>query len=253
MNTDNKKMIGVVGGMGPYAGLDLVKKIFDQTTAKCDQDHLPVSMISVSHSIPDRTEFLLGNSEDNPALAISEVIHALYDQGATVIGIPCNTAHAPQIFNELVNRIPKEIKLIHMINEVASYIKERYPSIVRVGILSTKGTADSNIYPDCFSKHGLNGIQVSEEIQKYRINPAIYDKVFGIKAKSNPVSSQAKKYLYTGIKYLVGEGVEAIVLGCTEIPLGLTDSEIQETPIIDSSKILARTLILESSPEDLEE
>ncbi len=50
-------MIGVVGGMGPYAGLDLVQKIFDHTQAKTDQGHIPVSMISIPHSIEDRTKF----------------------------------------------------------------------------------------------------------------------------------------------------------------------------------------------------
>ena len=43
-------MIGVVGGMGPYAGLNLVQKIFDETDAKTDQDHIPVSMLSIPPS-----------------------------------------------------------------------------------------------------------------------------------------------------------------------------------------------------------
>ena len=58
-----KKMIGIVGGVGSYAGIDLIKKIYDQTDALCDQDHLPVSMLSVPDKIWDRTDFLLGNSD----------------------------------------------------------------------------------------------------------------------------------------------------------------------------------------------
>jgi aspartate racemase len=123
MNRDDKKMIGVVGGIGPYAGIDLVRKILNQTKATCDQDHLPVFMLSVPHSIPDRTEFLLGASEVNPALSISEVICTLYRNGASVIGMPCNTAHAAPIFSEIVSRIPRTVNLIHMINKVGEYIK----------------------------------------------------------------------------------------------------------------------------------
>jgi len=251
MNTNDKKIIGVVGGIGPYAGIDLVRKIFNQTKATCDQDHLPVCMLSVPHSIPDRTEFLLGKSDVNPALAISEVICTLYKHGASVIGIPCNTAHAVPIFSEIINRIPKEIKLIHMINEVAEYIKERYPSVVNVGILSTSGTHISNVYPNCLSQYGLVGIQVLEEIQKCHIHPAVYSADYGIKVWSSPVTAQAKKDLHTGIEYLVGKGVKAVILGCTEIPLALTGDEIKGIPLIDATKVLARALILESSPDDL--
>ena len=245
-----KNIIGIVGGIGPYAGLDLIRKIFDQTKATCDQDHLPVLMLSVPHSISDRTEFLLGKSHINPALAISEVICTLYKNGASVIGMPCNTAHAVPIFNEIVNRIPKEVKLIHMINEVAEYTKQRYPSAVNVGILSTIGTRLSNVYPDFFSQYGLTGIQVSEDIQKGHIRSAVYSPDYGIKAWSSPVKAQAKRDLLKGIEYLSDKGVDAIVLGCTEIPLALTEEKINGIPLIDATKILARALILKSYPED---
>ena len=244
-------MIGVVGGIGPYAGLDLFYKILNRTKAACDQEHLPISMLSVPHSIPDRTEFLLGNSKINPATTISKVICALYNQGSTVIGLPCNTAHAKPIFNEIIERIPKEVKLVHMINEVTKFIKNKYPSMENVGILSTMGTSISHVYPDCFSQYGLNGIQVSEEIQKNYISPAIYSKDYGIKAQSNPVTAQAKKELLKGIDYLDKEGAEIIIMGCTEIPLAIKDNKINGKSLIDSTKILARALILKSSPEKL--
>lgn len=251
MSKPNKAMIGIVGGMGPYAGVDLVQKIFDLTKADTDQDHLSVSMLSVPKSIPDRTEFLLSKSEINPALAIADIICSLYKQGATIIGMPCNTAHAEPIFNEIVNKIPTEVNLVHMINEAADFINEKYPSVKNVGILSTTGTFITNVYPKCLSKHGLNGIQVSEEIQNTDINPAIYNSSYGIKAHSNPVNQKAIDSLNKGVKYLINKDAEVIILGCTEIPLALTQNEINGIPLIDSTKILARALIIESSPDKL--
>jgi len=251
MNKPDKAMIGIIGGMGPYAGVDLVQKIFDLTKADTDQDHLSVSMLSVPKSIPDRTEFLLSKSEINPALAIADIICSLYKQGATIIGMPCNTAHAEPIFNEIVNKIPTEVNLVHMINEAADFINEKYPSVKNVGILSTTGTFISNVYPKCLSKHGLNGIQVSEEIQNTHINPAIYNSSYGIKAHSNPVNQKAIDSLNKGVKYLIKKDAEVIILGCTEIPLALTQNEINGIPLIDSTKILARALIIESSPDKL--
>lgn len=79
-----------------------------------------------------------------------------------------------------------------MINEVATYIKERYPSAVKVGILSTTGTLISNVYPDCLSQVELGAIQVSEEIQDRYIHPVIYSPDYGIKACSNPLQRKLK-------------------------------------------------------------
>jgi aspartate racemase len=251
LNTKQQKLIGVVGGMGPLAGIDLVQKIFNQTNAKYDQHHLPVSMLSIPQSIPDRTEFLLGKTSVNPAQAIADIICALNKQGASVIGMPCNTAHAAPIFSEIMSLIPSEIKLIHMVQTVANYIKVRFPSVVKVGILSTTGTFISNVYPECLSHYGLIGVQVLEEIQQRYIHPAIYSPNYGLKAYSVPVKSQATKGLYKGIDYLLEQGVEVIILGCTEIPIALSKSEIKGVPLIDTSKVLARALIMESAPEAL--
>ena len=67
-------MIGIVGGVGPYAGLDLTRKIFDQTKAVSDQDYLSVVLLSMPQQIEDRTSFLLGQTSINPANAIFKII-----------------------------------------------------------------------------------------------------------------------------------------------------------------------------------
>ena len=86
-----------MGGAGPYAGLDLAQKILQQTRAKIDQDYLPTISISTPADIADRTRFLLGQTTKNPAHAIFRNLTELAELGATVVGIPCNTAHAPAI------------------------------------------------------------------------------------------------------------------------------------------------------------
>ncbi|GEM_PF-4357024 len=53
------KMIEIVGGIGSYAGIDLIRKIYDLTDAISDQEHLPVSMLSAPHKIIDRTKYLI--------------------------------------------------------------------------------------------------------------------------------------------------------------------------------------------------
>jgi len=246
-------VIGIVGGVGPYAGLDLARKIFDQTKATRDQEHLPVVMLSAPHRIADRTAFLLGMTDENPALAISEIIQELHGCGARVVGIPCNTAHAVPIFSEIEKRLPPSVKLVHMIDEVGRYIREKHPSYENIGILATTGTRQAQVYPAAFSRYGLNAIQSDKRIQDDYIQPAIYDQTYGVKARSNPVTSRARKNLEIGMDDLLNKGAQAIVLGCTEIPLAFSEPAFRGLPLLDSTKILARALILAFAPQKLAE
>src|SRR5574341_296993 len=115
-----QKIIGVLGGVGPYAGLDLVEKIFDETIANTDQEHLPVILMSLPGEIEDRSGFLLGNSRRNPAQSIARILVKLAKAGATVACLTCNTAHAPQILGPAMKEVRKKarrLKLLNLIDE----------------------------------------------------------------------------------------------------------------------------------------
>lgn len=243
--------IGIVGGVGPYAGLDLAKKIFDLTKSDGDKDHLPLIIISFPHLIEDRTEFILDSSTENPGFAISKIIKQLYEIGAEVVGIPCNTAHAKTIFEVIRANVPEGLILINMLDELALFITKYFPSFSKIGILSTTGTFRTDIYQRNLSKHNLTAVNVTEDIQEKYIHPAIYDKNYGIKSCSNPTSDKTRDNLQIGIDYLIRQGVEAIILGCTEISLAIREGKIKGVPFIDPTTILARSLILEFSPESL--
>jgi len=249
----SEKMIGIVGGVGPYAGLDLVRKIFDLTEAKTDQEHLPVTLISLPEKISNRTAFILGKSKLNPASGIVDVIKKLVKIGASVVAIACNSAHAPQIFNVIVEELEKAsigVKLLHITDEVSRFIRENYPTIEHIGILGTIGTCKTGIYETALKKEGFEVILPDDLFQK-KLHLAIYDLEFGIKAQSNPITEKAKSKLMEAITHLHGKGAEAAVLGCTEIPLAITETRIDEVVIIDPTLILARALIREVSPEKL--
>ena len=250
---NKEKTIGIVGGVGPYAGIDLAGKIFDQTIAKSDQEHLSVILLSFPKDIEERTLFLLGKITVNPAHAIFKIIRRLEETGAFVVGIPCNTVHSPQIFDVIIEKLTKvnsKIKIVNMIDEVAIFIRENYPQIRKVGLLSTTGTYKTKIYNNILEPKGINLI-LPDEVLQNSINMAIYDPVYGIKAQSSPVTEAAKSKLTEAIKYLQNKGTEAIILGCSEIPLAITDNKIGETLMIDPTLILARALIRSVNPDKL--
>lgn len=239
----SKKMIGIVGGIGSYAGIDLIKKIYDLTNAPSDQDHLPIAMISEPSKIVDRTKYLLGETDVNPGYAIAEIISTLVSSGAEVIGIPCNTAHAKPIYNAINQNIPSSCTLVHLIEEVGIYLSNNYPEINCVGILGTTGTISSKIYPKVLEKYKIDVLEPSEDIQNLLVQPSIYDKEYGIKAFSNPIDSKAKSNLLAAATGLSRRGAQAVILGCTEIPLALTEKKIENSIIIDATAVLASALI----------
>ena len=247
MQIEKRKVIGIVGGMGPYAGLDLVKKIFDLTQANQDQDHVPLTMISVPHKITDRTKFLEGGTDINPGIEISNIVRQLSDQGASVIGMPCNTAHSSKIIKEVYNSIPEGITFVNMVSEVIKFIKGEYPGIERVGILATPGTMNAGVYNKELINNDLKPVLLSKENQKKLIDQAIYDKDFGIKSISSPVHDIAKRKIYLAIESLIKNKAEVVILGCTELPIAVNATSVKTIPLIDSTMILARSLLFKSN------
>ncbi|MGC1633093.1 MAG: amino acid racemase [Gelidibacter sp.] len=247
-------MIGIVGGVGPYAGTDLLNKIFNNTLAHTDQEHLDAILISMSSTIDDRTEYLIGNIEDNPAHAIVKVLLKLEKVGATIAGIPCNTAHSDQIFEVIKSELQNAnstIQLLHMINETVDFIAAHYPKVTKIGVLSTTGTYKSKLYATALQSKGYEVIVPPLEMQENSIHPAIYHKTYGIKTVSNPIHPQARENLMQGMAHFKEEGAEIAILGCTEIPLAITESEVNGVITIDPTNILARALIYKSNSKKL--
>ncbi len=246
-------MIGVVAGVGPYAGLDLLRKILDQTRAERDQDHLTVYSISSPVQIPDRSDYLLGRSKINPAPAILQQLLLLEKMGAQVVGIPCNTAHAPAIFSPIIKGLAgadSEINLLHMIDEVGKELRRNFPEIRKVGLLSTTGTAETRVYPLTLDPFIFDILTPAQTLQAERIHPAIYDPDYGLKAQGQ-ATERAREDLMLGLRHLQEAGAEAIILGCTEIPLAFPEKEIDSIPLIDPTLILARALISAIDPTKL--
>lgn len=243
------RIIGIVGGMGTYSGIDLLRKIADNTGASKDQEHLPVAMLSLPEKILDRSEYFFGEVDDNPGYAIAEIIKELRKIGACVYGVPCNTAHVPEILQPILDIIPDGCTFVNMIREVAAYISNSYPDVKNVAVLGTNGVYKSRVYDIYMSEDGLNTIYPDEDSQYSMVHPAIYDREYGIKAVSEPVSERARVDLLTVIRMLKAEGAQAIVLGCTEIPLAIKEKAIEYIPIIDANNVLARAIVREAKKE----
>ena len=254
MPAQHQPLIGILGGMGPQAGLDLASKVASETRAERDQHHIPLVIFSVGDSIPDRTEFLLGHSETNPSAAIAHQFKKMAELGVSVAAMACNTAHAAAIFDSVKRKLAGagvNPTILHLIDETVAFILSRYPELSKVGILGTRGTYQSELYDGPLRNAGLEPILPDPEIRNGTIHEAIFDPVSGIKSRSNPVSREARNRVFEAVEHLRGKGAELIVLGCTELPLAITNSHIDGVQLIDPTRIMARALIRATYPERL--
>lgn len=247
------KTIGIVGGVGPFAGLDLQHKIAQETKAHSDQEHLTVLSISHPAEIPDRTAYLLGQVTQNPAYPITRQLRALESIGAQVAGIPCNSAHAAPIFMVIqaeLRAAGSRLTLLHMMDEVARFLVEHYPGVQRVGVLSTTGTNRARVYPAVLEPQGFTVLAPDDEMQTQVIHTAVYDPDYGIKARGY-ATEKARAALQSGVRALHQLGAEAIILGCTEMPLALTEPCLDGLTLVDATWVLARALVREADRERL--
>lgn len=244
-------MIGIVAGAGPYAGLDLTRKIFEETVAHRDQDHLDVLSLFAAAAIPDRTRYLLGEEPVNPAAAIARQVLRLAAAGATVAAIPCNTAHAPPIFDAITTRLPAigGVQFLHMIGETGAFLRRQLPASRRVAVLSTTGTWQAGVYPSVLEPLGFDIVVSDAVVQRETVHPAIYDPAYGIKATGG--TPRARRMIDRAAAELAAHGAGAVILGCTELPLIVDEPFLAGMRVIDPTRILARALIAAVAPAKL--
>lgn len=252
-STKNRPLaIGIVGGLGPYAGLDLERKVFDCVEANSDQDYPDVIMISASRLITDRTYYIMHPETDNPCTGIEYVIQKLANAGATHIAIPCNTAHSPIIMNQVrkfieINGI--DITLFNIVEETHKWMKENCKSKEAV-LYATQGTYFSGVYHTFFDNDKAFKIIEPDDNDKKLIWDAIYSREFGIKAFSNPIKDKVLENFQIVTEKMLAKGYDTYIMGCTEIPLAMGRLRMP-IKLIDPTKILAQALIKAVCPEKL--
>ena len=226
--------VGVVGGVGPAATVDFLAKLVKNTPAGKDQDHIKV-VVEQNPQIPDRTAHLVGEGAD-PTVSLYSTCKRLEAADAALIAIPCNTAHA------FVERIQPylSIPIISMLETTAEHLREHLAPSAKVGLLATTGTVRSGLYAEALARVGLD-LLVPDADQQAQVMSAIYGPS-GVKAgfTSGPCASQVQ----AALAHLVDRGAQAVILGCTELPLVLAASEAMEVAgrrvrVVDPTELLA--------------
>lgn len=223
------KVIGVLGGMGPEATVDFMTKVIALTPAEKDQDHIRM-LVDHNPTVPNRQTAILDNGED-PGPALAEMAKRLEQAGADMLVIPCNTAYVfAASVREAVN-----IPLISIIDVTIDAVLQRDSSIGSVGVLATNGCLQGGVYQEALQSRSLSAVLPSgDELTELMV---LVNKI-----KAGDKSTSVAAAMRELANALVARGAEAIVAGCTEIPLVLDESMLS-VALISSTDALAEETV----------
>ncbi|MCH8067529.1 MAG: amino acid racemase [Nanoarchaeota archaeon] len=222
------KSIGILGGMGPEATSELYMRIvrfLQEKGAKYDADFPPIYVYSLP--LPDVVENV--ESEDVVVSMLVGAVKKLENFGVSFIAIPCNSVFS--YFEQMQNAV--SVPIINIMDETAKKANEkRYK---KVGLLGTKLTIKQKLFEKSLENYNI-GVLNPTMMQQEDITKIIMNILSGKKL------AEDKSKLKSIIKYLQGEGAEAVILGCTELPLILSQSDA-DIELLDTIGVIAKSAL----------
>ncbi|MCM1056718.1 MAG: amino acid racemase [Firmicutes bacterium] len=223
------KKLGIIGGLGPMATTYFLYLLTRMSKAESDQEHMELLMHS-KPSIPDRTRYILGLSQDDPAVEMAEIGRELKAMGAELLAIPCITAH---YFHEELEK-STGLQVLHAVRETAEYLRQA--GVEKVGILATDGTVKSGLFDGVFRSYGIATVNPGEESQRI-----VMDLIYG-QIKSGE-KGNLEEFIRVG-EELCAEGAQVNLLGCTELSLLKRDYTLP-AGYLDVLEVLAKCAVQE--------
>ncbi|MDR2590829.1 MAG: amino acid racemase [Oscillospiraceae bacterium] len=219
----SNSLLGVIGGMGTRATTYFHDKLHSLQEVSKEQDFTDVLIYSVP-TTPDRTDYITGKSTKSPLPKLLDAAKTLEIAGATKLAMLCITSH--YFYDKMAEAV--NIPFFNMPDEIARYTAEcRYN---KVGLLATNGTIDGKFFHTAFKSFGVDVLTLSPDLQE-NLMSLIYDIKLGVDIMPCALTPM--------IAELDDNGVDAIILGCTELcVIG------NENPdLINTLDILARACV----------
>lgn len=227
---DTMKKLGLIGGTGPESTLIYYKKLVYGANAIAGQDFFPRLAID-SVNVFDILKFCSQNDHDSLTDYLMSSVHNLIQAGCEVIALTGNTPHI--VFDRLSARSP--VPLISMITATRDEAIKR--NLKRVGLLGTRFTMMEQFFKTPFIKAGLDIHIPRQNSMEFVANKIASELEHGI------VRPETRKAFMTIINEMIEDNaIEAIVLGCTELPLLFAGHDIP-LPFLDTLAIHTEALL----------
>lgn len=223
----NRRVVGILGGMGPEATILLQQRVLATVQARDDSDHLPL-LIDMNPQVPSRIAHLIEGTGPDPGPVLAEMARRLEQAGATALGMPCNTAHhyAPVI--EAAVSIP----LLNMVDLSVAEAARKLGRGASIGLLASPAVRLAGVFDAALERAGLAPLWPDDEGR-------MLDAIRAIKADG--ASPAARYILASASAELVGKGAKLLLVACSEFSL-IADALPETVPVIDTVDVLARAI-----------
>lgn len=224
----DQKTVGVIGGLGPLATLDFFDRVLRRTRAYREQDHLRL-IIDNNTKVPDRNAHLRGEGPSpGPALAASA--KGLELAGAELIVMACNTTHAWESDIRAAISVPF-LSIIDVTTEAVVNMGAE-----TVGVMAVDACLTMELYQKSLAKAGVKPVLLTPDSQR-----TFMELIYRI--KSGDSGDTVKRAMATLARRLEAQGAEAIIAGCTEIPIVLTADDLDGELVSSTDILVERTIV----------
>lgn len=222
------RTLGLLGGMGPAATVDVLDKIVKATPASRDQDHIPI-LVRCIPQIPDRTDALSGRGP-SPVDGLVQGAADLRRWGAQILAIACNTAH--HWYGPVQEAFGGPV--VHIVDAVAQELQARGDA-GPIGIMATSGTMASGFYRQRLEAAGYVVLAPSPTEQAGFVDHAV------ARAKAGDWD-EARLAASVVARNLLRRGARRVLLACTELPLALMPA-MPDHDLLDANVALAHACV----------
>ncbi len=223
-----EKIVGILGGMGPEATVDLMQRIIRLTPALDDMDHIRC-IVDNNPKVPSRIKAIIEGDGEDPGPCMADMGRRLESWGAHFLVIACNTAH--YYYDAVQNAV--KIPVINLIDLVSNHVKVNFPEHDKVGILASPAVAMTGLYTKRFKKLGIEDIWPDPDYQESLFN--IIKEI-----KKGNINSNVQNDYTKVCENLLHKGAKIAIIACTELSVlggGLPINTI------DAAQVLAREIV----------
>jgi len=227
-----RRTLGILGGMGPLATAHFYQRLVESSSARLDQEHPRVVMVS-DPAIPDRSAFILGEGVD-PRPHLTKAAVELAQLGAEKIVVPCNSASP---FRHDIQEAAG-VEIVDWVGIASAHLVDY--SEFPIGIAATSGTLRAGFYQEALAVKGVSYV-LPGPVEEELIMRSIYGPS-GVKTV-NKATEEARVDLSTAIEGLVAAGAGSVLLACTELPILATLMTDRPVPFIDPGDLVVAEVL----------
>lgn len=229
MTAERQLTVGVLGGMGPAATVDFMSKVVALTGARTDQGHIRM-LVDHNPKVPNRQQAIRSGDPEVPR-QLAEMARRLEHAGADFLVMPCNSAH---VFSAAI-REATAIPFVSIIDESIGEVRRVAPAARRVGVLATDALQESGLFQQALAAAGFDPVLPDTE-------GLVLLMTLVHRIKAGDTGEDVVQSMRERMQALIAGGAEAVIAGCTEIPLVLRAGDAP-APLVSSTDVLARRAV----------